>query len=134
LGAKNLYRAKVLENEKSSQQLILGVNGLHFSIPTSLYQDKMEVGKEVDLFIRPEEVMILREGKLVKDSLRQNILEGTILDITDKEKYHTVYFETAEGKILFEISIPNYAFRNLNLSAGKMARIALRKESLWVMA
>lgn len=134
LGAKNLYRAKVLKNEKSSQRLILGVNGLHFSIPTSLYQDRMEVGKEVDLYIRPEEVMILREGKLVKDSLRQNIFEGTILDITDKERYHTVYFQTAEGKILFEISIPNYAFRNLNLSTGKMARIALREESLWVMA
>ncbi len=134
LGAKNLYRAKVLMNETSSQRLILGVNGLQFSIPMSLYQDKMEVGKEVDLFIRPEEVMLLREEKLVKDSLKQNILEGKIQDISVREKYYTIYFETTEGRILFEISIPNYAFRNLNLSIGKMARIALREESLWVMA
>jgi molybdate transport system ATP-binding protein len=134
LGAKNLYRAKVLKTEGSSQRLILGINGLQFSIPTSLSQEKMEVGKEVDLFIRPEEVMILREGKLVKDSLKQNIFEGKILDMAGNERYHTVYFETAEGKILFEISIPNYAFRNLNLSIGEMARIALREESLWVMS
>ena len=133
LGAKNLYRAKVLRNEESSQRLILGVNGLQFSIPMSLYKDKMKVGKEVDLFIRPEEVMIIREGKLVKDSLKQNIFEGEIMDIADKEKYYTVYFQTMEGKILFEISIPKYAFRNLNLSIGKMVRIALRDESLWVM-
>jgi len=133
LGAKNLYRAKVLKNEESSQRLVLGVNGLQFSIPMSLYRDKMEVGREVDLFIRPEEVMIIREGKLVKDSLKQNIIEGRILDITDKERYHTVYFQTMEGKILFEISIPNYAFRNLDLSTGKMVKIALREESLWVM-
>ena len=133
LGAKNLYRAKVLMNETSSQRLILGVNGLQFSVPMSLYQDKMEVGKEVDLFIRPEEVMLLREEKLVKDSLKQNILEGKIQDISVRERYHTIYFETTEGKIFFEISIPNYAFRNLNLSIGKMARIALREESLWVM-
>ena len=133
LGAKNLYRAKVLKKEKSSQRLILGVNGLQFSVPMSLYQDKMEVGKEVDLFIRPEEVMLLREEKLVKDSLKQNILEGKIQDISVRERYHTIYFQTTEGKILFEISIPNYAFRNLNLSIGKMARIALREESLWVM-
>jgi ABC-type Fe3+/spermidine/putrescine transport system ATPase subunit len=133
LGAKNLYRAKVLRNEESSQRLILGVNGLQFSIPMSLYKDKMKVGKEVDLFIRPEEVMIIREGKLVKDSLKQNIFEGEIMDIADKEKYYTVYFQTMEGKILFEISIPKYAFRNLNLSIGKMVRIALREESLWVM-
>jgi ABC-type Fe3+/spermidine/putrescine transport system ATPase subunit len=133
LGAKNLYRAKVLRNEESSQRLTLGINGLQFSIPMSLYQDKIEVGKEVDLFIRPEEVMIIREGKPVKDSLKQNILEGQILDITEKGRYHLVYFQTMEGKIPFEISIPNYAFRNLNLSIGKMVRVALRDESLWMM-
>jgi ABC-type Fe3+/spermidine/putrescine transport system ATPase subunit len=133
LGARNLYRAKVLKSEGFLQRLILGVNGLQFSIPTSLYQDKMEVGKEIDLFIRPEEVMILREGKPVKDSLRQNIFEGEILDIAEKDRYHLVYFQTKEGKIPFEISIPNYTFRNLNLSIGKKVRIALREESLWVM-
>jgi molybdate transport system ATP-binding protein len=134
LGARNLYRAKVLKIEGSSQRLILGVNGLKFSIPTNLYQEQMEVGKEVDLFIRPEEVMMLREGKPVKDSLKRNIFEGKIVDITDKERYHLVYFQTTEGKIPFEISIPNYTFRNLNLSIGKMVRIALREESLWMMA
>jgi ABC-type Fe3+/spermidine/putrescine transport system ATPase subunit len=133
LGAKNLYRAKVLRNEKSSQRLILGVNGLQFSIPKSLYQDKMEVGIEVDLFIRPEEVMIIREGKPVKDSLKPNIFEGEILDITDKEKYHLVYFQTMAGKVPFEISIPNYALRNLNLKIGKNVKVALREESLWMM-
>ena len=134
LGAKNLYRAKVLKSEESFQRLILGVNGLQFSIPTNLYQDQMEVGKEVDLFIRPEEVMILREGKPVKESLKRNIFEGKILDVTDKERYHLVYFQTTEGKIPFEISIPNYTFRNLNLSIGRLVKIALREESLWMMA
>jgi molybdate transport system ATP-binding protein len=134
LGAKNIYRAKVLKNEGSPQRLILEVNGLHFSIPTNLYQDQIEVGKEVDLFIRPEEVMILREDKPVKDSLKRNVFEGEIFDITDKERDHLVYFQTTEGRIPFEISIPNYTFRNLNLTVGKMVRIALREESLWMMA
>jgi ABC-type Fe3+/spermidine/putrescine transport system ATPase subunit len=133
-GAKNLYRAKVLTNEGSSQRLILGLNSLQFSIPMNLYQGQMEVGKEVDLFIRPEEVMILREDKPVKDSLKQNVFEGKILDITDKERYHMVYSQTTVGGIPFEISIPNYAFRNLNLSIGNKVRIALREESLWVMS
>ena len=133
LGAKNLYGAKVLMNEESSQRWILGINGLQFSVPMSLYQDKMEVGKEVDLFIRPEEVMIIREGKPIKGSLKRNIFEGKILDISEKERDHLVYFQTTEGKIPFEISIPNYAFRNLDLSTGKMVRIALREESLWVI-
>ena len=133
LGAKNLYKAKVLGREESFQRVILGVNGLHFYIPEGLSQKTVESGTEVDLFIRPEEVMIIREGKQVKDSLKQNIFEGEILDIIDRGGYHMIYFQTLKGKIPFEISIPNYAFRNLDLTIGKMVRVALREESLWVI-
>ncbi len=133
LGAKNLYKAKVLGREESFERVILGVNGLQFYIPEGLSQEAVESGTEVDLFIRPEEVMIVREGKQVKDSLKQNIFEGEILDIIDRGGYHMIYFKTLKGKIPFEISIPNYAFRNLDLSIGKMVRVALREESLWVI-
>jgi ABC-type proline/glycine betaine transport system ATPase subunit len=44
-----------------------------------------------------------------------------------------VYFQTTEGKILFEIAIPNFAFRNLHLSNRKMVKIALQEEFLWLM-
>jgi ABC-type Fe3+/spermidine/putrescine transport system ATPase subunit len=134
LGAKNLYRARVLKKEESLQRWVLGVNGLQFSMPLSLCRDPIEVGKEVDLFIRPEEVMIIREGKPLKDSLKRNIFEGEILDIIDRGRYHMVYVQTMQGKIPFEISIPNYAFRNLNLSIGKTIKVALREEFLWVMS
>ena len=134
LGAKNLYRARVLKKEESLQRWVLGVNGLQFSMPLSLCRDPIEVGKEVDLFIRPEEVMIIREGKPLKDSLKRNIFEGEILDIIDRGRYHMVYVQTMQGKIPFEISIPNYAFRNLNLSMGKTIKVALREEFLWVMS
>ena len=133
LGARNLYRAKILEKKESVHRFTLGVNGLQFSMPMSLCRDSMEVGKEVDLFIRPEEVMIVREEKPLKDSLKGNIFEGEILDIIDRGRYHTVCVQTLEGKIPFDISIPNYVFRNLNLSTGQIVNIALREESLWVM-
>jgi ABC-type Fe3+/spermidine/putrescine transport system ATPase subunit len=133
LGLKNLFRAKVLGRKEELQRLILNVNGLQFSIPENLYPDQIGVGKEVDLFIRPEEVMIIREGKSVKDSLKRNLFEGEIFDITDRGRYHVVNFQTRVGKIPFEISIPNYAFRNLGLSIGKVVKVALREESLWVM-
>ena len=98
-----------------------------------LCPDSIEVGKDVDLFIRPEEVMIIREGKPIKDSLKQNLIEGKIRNIFDRGGYQIVDFISAGEEIPFEISIPNYAFRNLNLSEGKTIQIALREESLWVM-
>ncbi len=133
LGARNLFRASVLRKEDHPKRLILGVNGLRFCVPWVSSHDDMEVGEEVDLFIRPEEVMIVREGKPVKASLRQNIFEGKILDTIDKGRYHMVYFQPMATETLFEISIPNYVFRNLDLFAGKRVRVALREESLWVV-
>ena len=134
-GALNPAGIILKSNPAAEQRGIIsnGVNGLQFSVPMNLPQDKMEVGDEVDLFICPEEVMIIREGKPVKDALKRNIFEGEILDIIDRGRYHMVYFQTLEGKIPFEISIPNYAFRNLNLSIGKTIKVALREESLWMM-
>jgi ABC-type Fe3+/spermidine/putrescine transport system ATPase subunit len=133
LGLKNLYRGKVVGENKAQQRLILEVNGLQFSLPAASYWKEINSGNEVDLYIRSDEIMIIREGKPVKDSLSRNIFDGEIIDIIDRGKYHTVYFQTLTGKILFEISIPNYALRNLNLSKAKTARVALREESMWMM-
>ena len=134
LGLKNLFRAKIMRKDEHLHRLVLEVDGLQFSISADSKPGPVEVGMEVDLYVRPDEIMIIREGKPVKDSLRQNIFEGEVLDIVDKGRYHLVYFQTIEGKIPFEVSIPNYTFRNLNLLIGKMVRIALREESLWVMS
>jgi ABC-type Fe3+/spermidine/putrescine transport system ATPase subunit len=133
LGLRNLYRGKVRSGEDHIDRSLLEINGLRFSVPIGACQHKMEIGREVDLYIRPEEVMVLREGKQIKDSLKRNILRGKILDITDRGKHHTVFFQEDVSEILFEISIPNYAFRNLDLSADQKIKVALRDESFWVM-
>jgi ABC-type Fe3+/spermidine/putrescine transport system ATPase subunit len=134
IGARNLYRAKILNQDPLMQRATLEVDGLKFSMPMRGYRDRPEEGKVVDLFIRPEEVMIIREGKPVKESLRRNIFPGKITDIIDKRMYQLINFQTAEGKINIEISLPNYAFRNLDLSIGKTVHVALREESLWMMS
>ncbi len=133
LGLRNLFRAKIMREDEHLHRLILEVDGLQFSISVDSGPGPVGVGMEVDLYVRADEIMILREGKPIKDSLKRNIFEGKILDITDKERHHLVYFQTTERGIPFEISIPNYTFRNLNLSIGKMISIALRDESLWVI-
>jgi ABC-type molybdate transport system ATPase subunit len=77
--------------------------------------------------------MIIREGKPIKESLKRNIVLGKIIDISEKKSYRTLHLQSSEGKIFIEVAIPNYAFRNLDLSIGKIVQVALREESLWVM-
>lgn len=133
LGLKNLFRGNILYKEASSNRWRIGVNDLQLSLPEKAFLHPMEEGKGVDLYIRPEEVMIIREGKPIKDSLRWNILDGKIADIVDRGRHHTVFYQNEDERVLFEISIPNYAYRNLGLSIGKAVKVALRDESFWVM-
>ncbi|MBM4307645.1 MAG: ATP-binding cassette domain-containing protein [Deltaproteobacteria bacterium] len=134
LGLRNLYRGKILAREDHVERSQLDINSLQFSIPNSARQSNMEIGGEIDLYIRPEEIMILREGKPIKESLKRNIFIGNIIDIANRGRHHSVFFQDGEGKISFEISIPNYAFRNLDLSIDKQVTVALRDESFWVMS
>ncbi|MCX8118226.1 MAG: ABC transporter ATP-binding protein [Desulfobacterota bacterium] len=133
LGHRNLYRGRILSRDEAQGRTLLDIQGLRFSAPSAADPKRKERGKEVDLYIRPEEVMILREGKPVKDSLKRNIFEGAILDIADRGRHHVIFFQEKSHCVLFEISIPNYALRNLNLSSGQEAKIALRDEAFWVM-
>jgi ABC-type Fe3+/spermidine/putrescine transport system ATPase subunit len=133
LGANNIYRAEVVKRDDHSKRVTLSVNGLHLSLPMAHLRDTAGGKDEMDLFVRPEEVMIIRKGKPVKESLRHNIFEGIIISILDRRRYQVVHLETMHGKIPVEIFIPNYAFRNLDLVIGKPAHIALRDESFWVV-
>ncbi len=133
LGLRNLYRGKILGKDDCVERSQFEINGLRFSIPNSACQSRMETGREADLYIRPEEVMILRKGKPIKESLKRNIFMGNIKDILSRGRHHSVFFQEMGGNISFEISIPNYAFRNLDLSVGKQVDVALRDESFWVM-
>ena len=99
LGANNLYRAKVLKGDEPGKRLDLSINGLRLSLPAIHCRNAVDTREEVDLFVRPEEVMIIREGKPVKESLRHNIFEGTIIDFIDKRRYQAVRFQIMQGKI-----------------------------------
>ena len=90
-------------------------------------------GEKVILYLRPEEVLVLREGKPIKEILRPNLLEGTVARILDRGVYQWILFQPAGMEIALEIHLPNYVFRNLSLAEGQKIRVAMRKESFWVM-
>jgi hypothetical protein len=72
-------------------------------------------GNEGDFLIRPEEVMFIREGKPIKESLKGNIFEGEIKKIIERETHYTLLLSEMEKRVVLEAYIPNYVFRNLKL-------------------
>ncbi len=133
LGFRNLFTARVAKVEKGDGSVTLNLWEREIILPEDHALRDLSPGEEVILYLRPEEVLILREGKPIKDSLRQSILHGEILSIRDRGTYRWILFRPQGLEIFLEIHLPNYVFRNLGLQEGKGIQVAMRRESFWVI-
>jgi ABC-type Fe3+/spermidine/putrescine transport system ATPase subunit len=93
----------------------------------------MAVGDRVRFCIRPEEIMILKEGRPIKRSLQGNIFTGKIVRIVEKGSEHTLFFKQSQDDYDFEISMPNLPYRSLKVKEGQTVSVAFKWESIWVL-
>lgn len=132
LGIKNISRGIVehIDPQNGIGRISIKGKGLAFSFDLRC---PLAPGDEGSFLIRPEEVMVIREGKPIKESLRGNIFEVEIGKIIERETHHTLLLtEVGQGAVL-EADIPSYILRNVKLVEDQRVRAALRRESLWVM-
>ena len=113
--------------------MAIAVWGKEMVLPREQAAEDFTAGERVILYLRPEEVLVLREGKPIKETLRPNILEGSVTRILDRGAYQWILFRPSGMDIPLEIHLPNYVFRNLALAEGQTIRVAMRTESFWVM-
>jgi ABC-type Fe3+/spermidine/putrescine transport system ATPase subunit len=133
LGLQNLFPERVLAVEGDGKFLTVSFWGKEVTLPADHAAAPLSAGEEVVLYLRPEEIMILREGKPIKESLRRHILEGEVVRILDRGTHRWVLFQPAAMDIRLEIHLPNYVFRNLSIQEGQEIRVAMRWEAFWVI-
>ena len=133
LGQRNLFGEKVLQVEDRGDMITLSFWGRKITLPSASTARSLSPGEDVVLYLRPEEVMILREGKPIKESLRQNLFPGEIVRILDRGTHRWILFRPRGFDAQLEIHLPNYVFRNLALREGQEIRVAMRRESFWVI-
>jgi ABC-type Fe3+/spermidine/putrescine transport system ATPase subunit len=133
LGLRNLFPERVLKISGDGELLTVSFWGREIVLPSDHAPRLLSAGEQVVLYLRPEEVMILREGKSIKESLRQNTLAGEIARILDRGTYRWISFRPAGVEAFLEIHLPNYVFRNLSIQEGQEIRVAMRRESFWVI-
>jgi len=132
LGIRNIFRGTIqcVEPHEGTGRVSINGNGLAFTFDL---WDSLRAAEEVDFLIRPEEVMVIREGKPVKESLQGNIFEGEIRRIIEKGTHHVLLLREIREGVVFEANIPNYVFRNLELAENQRIKAALRRESFWII-
>lgn len=133
LGLRNLFPGKVLKAQEVERLITVGLWGREIIIPSSHTSGTLSTEEEVILYLRPEEVMILRPGKPIKESLRRNILAGVIERILDRGTHRWVLFRPTGLEVHLEINLPNYVFRDLGLKERQEIQVAIRRESFWVI-
>lgn len=133
LGLRNLFPGRVLRRDERDGLMVVSFWGREIKIPADHTAGRLAPGMEVILYLRPEEVLVLREGKPIKESLRPNILMGEIIRILDRGTHRWVLFRPLGVDGHLEINLPNYVFRNLALEEGQKIRVAMRRESFWVI-
>jgi len=131
-GVKNIFSAKITEIRPEKREMTVWVENKRFqsSVP---YRKGAIAGESVQFCIRPEEIMILKEGRPIKRNLEGNIFTGQIVRIVEKGAEHTLFFKQSQDDYDFEISIPNLAYRSLNIREGQIVKVAFKWESIWLI-
>jgi hypothetical protein len=60
-------------------------------------------------------------------------LEGHIETILKKGGSHIILIKVPEIHQQLEIDIPNFAFRELDLTEGKQIQVSLKRKSIWAI-
>ena len=130
LGAKNIFRGKITEIRPEEGEMNVWVEEKAFGavIP---YRKGAIIGKQILFCIRPEEIMILKEGKPIKANLQKNIFSGEIVRIVERGAEHTLFFKRGKDGYDFEISLSNLAYRSLKVCEGNKVKVAFKWESIW---
>ena len=131
-GARNIFLGKITDIRAEDKAMTAWIDdkGLQACLP---YRKGAAVGDRVRFCIRPEEIMILKEGRPIKKSLQGNIFTGKIVRIVEKGSEHTLFFKQSQDDYDFEISISNLAYRSLQLKEGQGVSVAFKWESIWVL-
>ena len=89
-------------------------------------------GSDVVFCIRPEEIPIIRQDRVISTG-HGNVVEGVISSITGRGTSHILFVKIGAGDTLLKVEAPNFVVRKLSLATGKRIKVLLKKESVWVI-
>lgn len=132
LGVKNIFDGRIIEIRPEEGMMRVWVEEKSFPA-TIPYRQGAAVGEQAVFSIRPEEIMILKEGRPIKANLQRNVFSGEITDIIERGAEHTLFFKQGRDDYDFEISLSNLAYRSLQLKEGNKVSVAFKWESIWLI-
>ena len=126
VGVENILLGELIRRGEGCSVVL--ADGMELKVP----DPGLEGGENVMVFIRPEEIMILREDK--KTAQRYpNVITGTIADMSPQGKALVRLVLETRGNDLV-VDLPRHAARVMGLRVGKQVRASLKPESCHVVS
>jgi molybdate transport system ATP-binding protein len=130
-GARNILEGKVVGKDEGAVHIEW--MGLVLEAPPQ----EVTVGSNVVFCIRPEDVMIVRPDRPVREGIKENLLTGVIVREIHRGNHYSLFFKATSvetGRDYdFEISIPVHAYWRLDLKVGKEVMVSLKKSALHII-
>ena len=129
VGTRNILRATVLESD--GQRLLLDWQGRTLEAePMSLSR-----GQEVEVCIRPTQVMIVREDRLPHLPPPENPFRGIIVGEALQAEAYVLRFrlEGSAAPSDLEIELPDYVYHRLGLDRKRDITISIRRTAMHVI-
>jgi molybdate transport system ATP-binding protein len=129
-GGCNFFRGQVVSHNPA--ETILRVGPIELAAPPA----PVQVGSQVELSIRPEQVMLIRKD--APAGPRENQVEGCIVDELADGFNHSLFFRLDEGQRLsqaaydLEIMLPAYVYRRLGVADNKRWSATIKPEAIHI--
>ncbi|MBS1263682.1 MAG: Trehalose/maltose import ATP-binding protein MalK [Methanonatronarchaeales archaeon] len=126
MGAENVFSGEVVES---------GEDGLEVSWRGGVVEAETSgfaVGEDVEFCVRPEDIMIIREGKPLRDNIRENMLRGTVVDRVDRGGVHSIGVSLECGPRV-RIDVPDHAYRRLSMDTREGVTVSFKRDKVHVM-
>ncbi len=79
--------------------------------------------------------MVVRPSQPLRAAVKENLLDGIIVDELPRGSVHTLYFRANNSPKDYdlEIEVPNHAYERLGLAPGKEVTVSLKMSAIHVI-
>ncbi len=125
----NLIKIKVKVRNENTEYIEYNKKADAGVIIEADFQGNFEIGEQVFLAVRPEEIIILREDRQASKPVRENRFSGKIISSIFTSRMMEISIKSEENLEL-KVLIPFHAYEVMHLFEGKTVNVSLKKSSI----